>query len=162
MDNCSCGSLRLYADCCEPYLKKRSAPKTPEALMRSRYTAFTHSDIQYIADTMRGKAKRGFSFEETYAWASSVQWESLSVLQASSLDAAGDSATVEFEAFYHLNGIKKCMHEVSVFHLIDGVWYYCDSKKNSVQDCPKSSDKELGRNDPCSCGSGKKYKKCCL
>jgi preprotein translocase subunit SecA len=22
-------------------------------------------------------------------------------------------------------------------------------------------DKEIGRNDPCPCGSGKKYKKCC-
>lgn len=26
---------------------------------------------------------------------------------------------------------------------------------------PKSSEKTPGRNDPCSCDSGKKYKKCC-
>ena len=26
---------------------------------------------------------------------------------------------------------------------------------------PIQSDKEPGRNDPCPCGSGKKYKKCC-
>ena len=25
-----------------------------------------------------------------------------------------------------------------------------------------SSDSEMGRNSPCPCGSGKKYKKCCL
>ena len=25
----------------------------------------------------------------------------------------------------------------------------------------KIADKKVGRNDPCSCGSGKKYKKCC-
>lgn len=25
----------------------------------------------------------------------------------------------------------------------------------------KSDKKEIGRNDPCPCGSGKKYKKCC-
>ncbi|MBL4941397.1 MAG: SEC-C domain-containing protein [Colwellia sp.] len=25
-----------------------------------------------------------------------------------------------------------------------------------------NGQKELGRNDPCHCGSGKKYKKCCL
>jgi len=27
---------------------------------------------------------------------------------------------------------------------------------------PKNSSKEVGRNDPCPCGSGKKYKKCCM
>ena len=26
---------------------------------------------------------------------------------------------------------------------------------------PKKSEKKVGRNDPCPCGSGKKYKKCC-
>jgi SWIM/SEC-C metal-binding protein len=26
---------------------------------------------------------------------------------------------------------------------------------------PKTADKKVGRNDPCPCGSGKKYKKCC-
>ena len=26
---------------------------------------------------------------------------------------------------------------------------------------PIEADKEPGRNDPCPCGSGKKYKKCC-
>jgi|TARA_Y100000310_G_scaffold215069_1_gene216045 uncharacterized protein YchJ len=27
---------------------------------------------------------------------------------------------------------------------------------------PQQSTKTQGRNDPCNCGSGKKYKKCCL
>jgi SWIM/SEC-C metal-binding protein len=26
---------------------------------------------------------------------------------------------------------------------------------------PRRSEKKAGRNDPCPCGSGKKYKKCC-
>ncbi len=26
---------------------------------------------------------------------------------------------------------------------------------------PKTAEKKVGRNDPCPCGSGKKYKKCC-
>ena len=26
---------------------------------------------------------------------------------------------------------------------------------------PKEAEKKVGRNEPCSCGSGKKYKKCC-
>jgi hypothetical protein len=35
--------------------------------------------------------------------------------------------------------------------------YSGKQNKLSVRNAPK-----LGRNDPCSCGSGKKYKKCCL
>ena len=31
-----------------------------------------------------------------------------------------------------------------------------ESKPQTVK-----KDKEVGRNDPCTCGSGKKYKKCC-
>jgi len=33
-------------------------------------------------------------------------------------------------------------------------------KQKSRQDSSGSSGKKLGRNDPCPCGSGKKYKKC--
>ena len=32
---------------------------------------------------------------------------------------------------------------------------------NSVKKEPIRKDKKIGRNDPCPCGSGKKYKKCC-
>ena len=33
--------------------------------------------------------------------------------------------------------------------------------KEGVKATPKKSDKKIGRNDPCPCGSGKKYKQCC-
>ncbi len=33
-------------------------------------------------------------------------------------------------------------------------------QKEAVE--PVRSGPKIGRNDPCSCGSGKKYKKCCL
>ncbi len=31
----------------------------------------------------------------------------------------------------------------------------------SVENVPKTANNRVGRNDPCLCGSGKKYKKCC-
>ena len=34
-----------------------------------------------------------------------------------------------------------------------------DSKPANVD--PKHLGKKMSRNEPCSCGSGKKYKKCC-
>ena len=33
--------------------------------------------------------------------------------------------------------------------------------KEGVKSTPKKVDKKIGRNDPCPCGSGKKYKQCC-
>jgi preprotein translocase subunit SecA len=33
--------------------------------------------------------------------------------------------------------------------------------KNTEKVEPIQADQEPGRNDPCPCGSGKKYKKCC-
>ena len=43
--------------------------------------------------------------------------------------------------------------EVKNIHLSDG--------KEQVKSKPKKSEKKIGRNDPCPCGSGKKYKQCC-
>ena len=40
--------------------------------------------------------------------------------------------------------------------------YFKDiSKKNPANNTNLSSSRKIGRNDPCPCGSGKKYKKCC-
>lgn len=35
-------------------------------------------------------------------------------------------------------------------------------RKNELQSGFSNTDKKIGRNDPCPCGSGKKYKKCCM
>ena len=36
------------------------------------------------------------------------------------------------------------------------------SEKGSVKPAPVRKTKKIGPNDPCPCGSGKKYKKCCM
>ncbi len=36
-----------------------------------------------------------------------------------------------------------------------------EDKESKTQKAPKVEGKTIGRNDPCPCGSGKKYKKCC-
>ena len=35
------------------------------------------------------------------------------------------------------------------------------NKEQPVQTTVVNNDPKIGRNDPCSCGSGKKYKNCC-
>ena len=70
---CSCGSNSTYLQCCGQFIDGLSLPITPEALMRSRYTAYTLADIAYIKKTMRGKATIGFDETEAGHWAAPFQ-----------------------------------------------------------------------------------------
>ncbi|HJN99342.1 MAG TPA: YchJ family metal-binding protein, partial [Nitrospinaceae bacterium] len=73
-----------------------------------------------------------------------------------------------FVAHYTENGEEKTLQEVSRFIREDGKWYYCEHESRIISSKPTSSSEpftrdqpKVGRNDPCSCGSNKKYKKCC-
>ncbi|GLC61283.1 hypothetical protein PLESTB_001739400 [Pleodorina starrii] len=48
---CPCGSGQLYEACCLPYHTGPSLPPTPEALLRSRYSAYVAKEPAFIADT---------------------------------------------------------------------------------------------------------------
>ena len=79
---CPCGSGLCLAECCGRYLtggaEHLGAP-TPEALMRSRYTAFALGDEAYLLDTWE-EAHRPEAI-----WArgeARVKWLSLKVLEA--------------------------------------------------------------------------------
>ncbi|NER81006.1 MAG: zinc chelation protein SecC, partial [Leptolyngbya sp. SIO1D8] len=57
---CPCGSQRPFSACCEPYLLGQAIAPTAEALMRSRYTAYCQSNVDYLVATHH-PAKRTFS-----------------------------------------------------------------------------------------------------
>lgn len=155
--SCVCGATRSYADCCGLFIETGRAAPTPEALMRSRYTAFTQSNIAYLIATMRGAASQGFNEAETREWASHVKWHKLEVLGTR---VSGNDGTVEFKAYFTHHHQLQLMHEISQFKLIDGCWYYVDGQ-SQYEDNATSTTRKIGRNDPCSCGSNIKYKKCC-
>ena len=51
-------------------------------------------------------------------------------------------------------------HEIAEFRREDGKWVFFDGEL--VPQAPYvRKEAKIGRNDPCPCGSGKKYKKCC-
>jgi SEC-C motif-containing protein len=152
MRNCPCNSGKTLADCCEPFLKGINLPSTPEELMRSRYTAYHQGNIDYIQQTMRSPAADNFDAIEAEKWAKGLKWAGLKVLR-SSQDA--NKGIVEFIAYYLSYGRQHALHEVSEFILDEGRWYYIHGTH------PQTAREKIGRNDPCSCGSGIKYKKCC-
>ncbi|MCP3893574.1 MAG: hypothetical protein GY706_02960 [Bacteroides sp.] len=40
--------------------------------------------------------------------------------------------------------------------------YRLYKKRHNISTTPVRANRKVGRNDPCPCGSGKKYKRCCL
>jgi SEC-C motif-containing protein len=155
MSQCPCKSNKTYQDCCGKYLEGNATPKTPEALMRSRYTAYSLADMDYIKKTMQGKPLLGFNEIEAKQWAMSVLWLGLEVIRSLSKEAQNDAQFVEFVATYLDRGTVKAIHEISQFHCIDEAWFYIDG--NQVNDI---KNKQIARNESCPCGSNKKFKNC--
>jgi len=128
--------------------------------MRSRYTAYTLQDIDYLASTLHGAELRDFDKDATAKWARDSTWRGLEIVRTSAGSPTDKDGTVEFKARYERDGVIQEHHEVSLFRKVAGAWLYSGGKDvGPVQyrrDAPKT-----GRNDPCPCGSGKKFKKCC-
>ena len=157
MTLCPCCSNKKYADCCGRFIDGSQYPATPEELMRSRYTAFTEANIDYIVATMKSKAAENFDALEAKQWAQKVKWTKLDVIKS---NHHGTQGTVEFIAYFIDDNEEQIVHELSEFRFENGHWYYVDGIVPEEKSAPITATK-IGRNDPCSCGSGKKYKKCC-
>ena len=51
-------------------------------------------------------------------------------------------------------------HELAEFRKSGDTWYFFDGKMVGPGQFTRETPK-VGRNDPCPCGSGRKFKKCC-
>jgi len=116
---CACGSGKPFAQCCEPYLRGNAVPPTAEALMRSRYTAYTLMDQPYLLATWHPSTRpAGLDFFD----ASQQQWIGLDVKSHRVQDDT--HATVEFVARYRINGRAHRLGELSRFVKEGGRWLY--------------------------------------
>jgi SEC-C motif-containing protein len=156
MPTCPCGSLKIYETCCKLYLEDKQIAKTPEQLMRSRYTAYALAKTDYIKQTMQGKPLIDFNEEGAKQWAQKVTWLSLKVIQA--YNENPEKGFVEFVATFIEYNKLNVIHELSEFNQQDGRWFYVDGVNKHLSG-PKSQAK-IGRNSSCPCGSGKKFKNC--
>lgn len=125
MTNCPCGTQKSYDACCGLFISGKQKASSPETLMRSRYTAYTKANIDYIQNTMRPPASNEFNPIEAYQWARRVQWKKLDVLRVSPFDTKG---WVEFIAYFIEEDQPQQIHETSEFHFIDNTWFYVNGK----------------------------------
>jgi SEC-C motif-containing protein len=120
---CPCSSNKFYANCCKPYLTGKQIAPTPEALMRSRYTAFSKHQFSYLAKTMSGEAAKAFNLVAAKQAAPFMQWTKLEVIRT---QEQGDIGVVEFAAHFRDNNQDGIIHEVSQFQKVEGQWFYID------------------------------------
>jgi SEC-C motif-containing protein len=123
---CPCDSGQPYADCCGPWhagLAVGVHAPTPEALMRSRYSAYVLGLIDYLLATWHASTSPG---ELDLA---PVKWLGLEVRHAQS---TGDAGVVEFVARCRTSAGAERLHETSRFVRTEGRWYYIDGKMNDA------------------------------
>ena len=164
VDICPCRALAqekfAYADCCGPYLARARKPPTAEALMRSRYSAFAKGDIDYLYETLADGERSDFNREATTDWAQKSEWLGLDIVATEEGREADSTGTVTFTAHFNRDGKRLAHRERSLFRRnVDGDWRFAQELQIKGETVVRGF--QPGRNDPCPCGSGKKYKKCC-
>jgi len=165
MKNCPCGSGRQYSECCGLYISGKAKAPTAETLMRSRYTAYALHNIDYALKTYAHRNRKDIDYEATRKYSEQSQWLGLKIIKVEKGGINDTEGTVEFEASYIRDGIKDIHHEKAKFRkeTVDELpqWFYDEGQiTHSVSEA--RTDRKTGRNEPCPCGSGKKYKHCCL
>jgi SEC-C motif domain protein len=159
-DLCPCGSGQNFDACCEPFLIEQALPKTASQLMRSRYCAYAMGVIDYLYKTSGAHVRKEFDAENSRKWAESAKWNGMEILKTEGGSEVDTTGSVEFMARYAVKDKEFEHHEVAQFEKIDGTWTFIDGKIFGAAPLRREGPK-VGRNDPCACGSGKKYKKCC-
>jgi len=160
MDNCPCGSQKTYEQCCEPYISGTEKAPTAEALMRARYSSYSKVAVEFILTSTIEEKRNECDEKAIRSWAENSIWHSLEIVSTDKGGADDSEGMVEFIANFSEKGIKKNYHEKGTFKKINDEWLYEDGDIQRPQPFIRSEEKP-SRNSPCSCGSGKKYKKCC-
>lgn len=168
---CPCGSSRHYGECCAPYHQGVTVPDTAEKLMRSRYSAFYVRNGDYLLATLASEKRSGFDPQDIAQ--DQTRWTGLKIVDRVAGGVLDQTGQVEFIASFTENGKPGRIHERSNFERRDGKWYYVDGVFPDLRDgtpgtttphsaiSSPSEPTKIGRNAPCPCGSGKKFKKCC-
>lgn len=156
----------LYKDCCQPYhdsLVSEEAdkvddvkPKTAERLMRTRYSAFVLIKPEYIVKTTLPTQQKLLDIKVIESWAKETDWAGLEIVQHTP-KLGKRHAQVEFKAYFKTPEGLQAHHELSAFVKTknkadnDASWYFLDP----------TVAMSITQKQPCICGSGEKFKRCC-
>lgn len=162
-----------YQDCCQPYhdafyndeVDKADGIKaeTAERLMRTRYSAFALVKPEYIVKTTVPAQQALLDVQAIESWAKETDWAGLEIVEHTP-KLGKRHAQVEFKAYFNakdnagdLTVKVQAHHELSTFVKVkdkankDTRWYFLDPTVAMT----------VSQKQPCICGSGEKFKRCC-
>ena len=157
---CPCNSGKTYGECCGPILDGLKKAETAETLMRARYSAYVTEHIQFLKTSATAAVQAEFDEQASTAWSRAARWHGMEIIRTEKGQPGDKTGVVEFRATYTANGEFCNHHEVSTFVMEPDGWKFEDGELVGEKPILREEPK-VGRNDPCPCGSGKKYKKCC-
>ena len=131
--------------------------------MRSRYSAFVVGAVDWIVDSHHSETVDEVNRDEIESWSRDSEWLGLRIRDVTDGGEHDDDGVVHFRARYRTQGQQIDHVERAKFLREGGDWRFHsvlvdEPEHELVPVAPRST---VGRNDPCTCGSGKKYKKCC-
>ena len=157
------GAPLLYQDCCQPYhdglLNKEAdgiKAETAKRLMRTRYSAFVLVKPNYIVKTTIPAQQNLLDIKAIENWAKETDWAGLEIVTHTP-KLGKRHAQVEFKAYFKTNENLQAHHELSAFVKVtdklnnDVRWYFLDPTVAMT----------VSQKQPCICGSGEKFKRCC-
>ena len=157
------GAPLLYQDCCQPYhdglLNKEAdgiKAETAKRLMRTRYSAFVLVKPNYIVKTTIPAQQNLLDIKAIENWAKETDWAGLEIVTHTP-KLGKRHAQVEFKAYFKTNENLQAHHELSAFVKVtdknsnNARWYFLDPTVSM----------SVSQKQPCICGSGEKFKRCC-
>jgi SEC-C motif domain protein len=115
--------------------------------MRSRYTAYVRGEVAYLLATHHPDTVHTVDPDAVARRARGTRWLGLEIVETVAGAASDDRGVVEFIARGIVDQVPFAQRERSRFRKHAGAWFYVDAEPP-------------GRNAPCPCGSGDKYKHC--
>lgn len=116
--------------------------------MRSRYCAFVNKLGDYLMATRHPSKRHLDSLAQLQQTFAETAWTGLDILTTELGGADDQQGYVSFAAHYQTGANNDTLYERSFFKKEGDQWFYVEANF------------DVGRNDPCWCGSGKKFKKC--
>ena len=156
MTSCPCTPTSSFDKCCGPFIVDGLVAPTPETVVRSRYSAFVMRSLDYIDQTHAPEICDDFNRAEAERIAEDVDWHGLEIVGTTS---RGDGVEVEYIVRIRQSNRIVAKSSVSRFRQEDGRWLLVSSRAGQKVSAQRFLT--AGRNDPCTCNSGKKFKKCC-
>jgi SEC-C motif domain protein len=130
--------------------------------MRSRYTAYVVGEIDYLIATHDASTRARIDLAATTAWSRDTQWQGLEIIDTVAGAATDQEGVVEFIARGITRGVPFAHRERSRFRREAERWYYLTPGGDGVVPRPSPHKAAAAQrpNEPCACGSGRKFKRC--